>query len=927
MSGSFIGRRRQLAAASSILDRLDGGEGSVIVVSGDAGIGKSRFAGEVAALGRQRGLEVVWAAGWPSGGAPAYWPWPVVLSAVDPLVAGTLEEPPLGGDHERFTLFRSVAGALWQRAAERRILVVLDDAHNIDGDGLLLTRFIARGVRGHRVLLLLTRRSGAEVPPSAAETLDEIGRDGVVFDLRGLAPEEVRELVQQHDADAETAAVQRVRELTGGNPFLIELVLDADLHRRSGPVPDPARRLVETRLDLLDPSARSVVEGTAVLGTGATPSELAGVSGFDLDTVAAGCDAGVRVALLRPDTPTASAFTHELAREAVLASLPAGRLAELHQRCLAVLASMPVTPERARRRAHHTLALAVRSPTHAAEAIAIAWESGRILRAHGSPEAAVELLGDALALHEKAQTGPAAPLVTDLAEAMLATGRLAASKILFRRAATEAEDAHTFARATLGLGGLWLQEDRAAEEYGSYLEIIERAIERLRGDSSAEGSRMLRLLEVRLTAERASVGQAEIEDVIEKLAAIRSGGSPRDLAASLPMLHQTMLGPLHARARLGVAAELIECARESGDEIHLVMGLLLHAADTLLLGDEADRALADLRARADALGMRAILFLCDAIDVMTQMRGGDLTSAESAAEACLQRGIDVGDVDAYTYFSAQLLSIRWYQGAAVELLSAAQEMATSNLMPASSPVFTAAVAALAAEAGDLDTADRALGLLGRDQLTDLLPGSTWLVTMFAVVEAAVLLDDVALAKQAYALLRPYESLPTMAGLAVCCLGSTSRSLGLAARVAGRLDDAVAHLDRAVADNQRLGNRPMIAITRANLAEALLARRLPGDRSRASALIARSDRRCDGDGPRCSPRGMDMPATPDRAQRRRERPRHARTTARHLAALVRARVRSRPAHRGDGVPRQAARITRRRHHGRRAGRLLERVAPG
>jgi hypothetical protein len=79
----------------------------------------------------------------------------------------------------------------------------------------------------------------------------------------------------------------------------------------------------------------------------------------------------------------------------------------------------------------------------------------------------------------------------------------------------------------------------------------------------------------------------------------------------------------------------------------------------------------------------------------------------------------------------------------------------------------------------------------------------------------------------------------MGSIGVACLGSTERALGLAARTAGLIDDAVAHLERAVGENQRLGNRPMTAIARADLAQTLLVRNRFGDRDEATVLVSRA----------------------------------------------------------------------------------------
>jgi hypothetical protein len=109
--------------------------------------------------------------------------------------------------------------------------------------------------------------------------------------------------------------------------------------------------------------------------------------------------------------------------------------------------------------------------------------------------------------------------------------------------------------------------------------------------------------------------------------------------------------------------------------------------------------------------------------------------------------------------------------------------------------------------------------------------------MLAIVEAALVLGDAGLARQAYALLVPYAALPIVPSLAVTCFGSVERVLGLAARTFGDLDAAVARLDRGVAANRLLGNRPVTAVTQADLAEVLLVRGGDGDRDRAVAPLA------------------------------------------------------------------------------------------
>jgi hypothetical protein len=122
-------------------------------------------------------------------------------------------------------------------------------------------------------------------------------------------------------------------------------------------------------------------------------------------------------------------------------------------------------------------------------------------------------------------------------------------------------------------------------------------------------------------------------------------------------------------------------------------------------------------------------------------------------------------------------------------------------------------------------------------LAALPMSSTWLTGMVSIVEAAAGLGDRALAAEAYRLLLPYAGLPAMPSLAVSCLGSVERALGLAALTEDRVDAAIEHLERAIADNERLDHRPMAVISRADLALALRRRDTAADRRRAAELIA------------------------------------------------------------------------------------------
>jgi hypothetical protein len=238
-----------------------------------------------------------------------------------------------------------------------------------------------------------------------------------------------------------------------------------------------------------------------------------------------------------------------------------------------------------------------------------------------------------------------------------------------------------------------------------------------------------------------------------------------------------MLAPDLARDRLALANELIGVASESGHEFLALMGLCWRAVDLFLLGDgRAGRALEDLRERADALMSQNIVYIIEVLDVMRLIRAGRLDEAVAAAERCYELGIEVGEIDTLGYLCAHLLTIRWIQGRDSEVLELANEAATSPTLVRAEFGFKATAAALAARAGDIEPARAALDHLASGGLAALPRSSTWLPGMVAIVEVAAVLRDVAVAEEAYELLRPFSDLPVMPSLAVVCLGSTERAL-------------------------------------------------------------------------------------------------------------------------------------------------------
>ncbi len=168
LSDELVGREQLLNALSELLGRALDGQGVTVLVSGEAGIGKTSLVRAVTAAAAERGAHIGWGGCMDVDGAPGHWPWTQVLNglvrAVGPAHARRLAGddapllatlvPSLGDaalgeatDRARLLLLDATTRFLDALAAERPLVVVLDDLHWADESSLALFDFVARALQ------------------------------------------------------------------------------------------------------------------------------------------------------------------------------------------------------------------------------------------------------------------------------------------------------------------------------------------------------------------------------------------------------------------------------------------------------------------------------------------------------------------------------------------------------------------------------------------------------------------------------------------------------------------------------------------------------------------------------------------------------------------------------------------------------------
>jgi len=433
--------------------------------------------------------------------------------------------------------------------------------------------------------------------------------------------------------------------------------------------------------------------------------------------------------------------------------------------------------------------------------------------------------------------GRRAMTLVDAAEASRQAGLLAKSRAAFTEAAAvaaEEEDGQALALAALGVGGIWVYEQRDFLQRAALEALWRRA--RM---SVPEGSLIAARLDVRTAAEAVYEGGpvAAVERAVEIVLAF---GDDAASAEALSLLHHVQLGPSRARSRLGMAEEIVRLAARAGDPLLGLVGLCWRTVDLFLAGNRhAEQSHQELRERSEAAGCEAIAFVADVVTATCLARRGRLADAEVTAASALERGKAAGDPDAPAYFGAMLAALRWWQGRAAEIIDLVRAASASPRLGPNDHVYVAADAVLSAALGDVEAAEEALARLTGIGLGALPDSSSWLATQFLAGEAAFQLGDAAVAAEVRSLVEPFADLPVLPSLAVVCLGSARRTLGLAAATAGDLDTAVTHLEAAIREDRRLGSRPMAVLTEHALAAVLGARGGRGDRARAEELSRRA----------------------------------------------------------------------------------------
>jgi len=377
---AFVGRETERHAIREAIDRALSGHGSIVMLGGGPGVGKSRLAMEMTEYASRVGFRCLVGHCYERDEPFPYLPFVEILesglaqaASLDdyrrhmgdnaaelaqiapslrrafPDMPQPLELPPA---QKRRYLFQSLSEALASASRTRSYFFVLEDLHWADESTLALLHHLANRVAQLPVVIIGTYRDlFSENNPALTRTLEELIRLGIrPLKLDGLSEDTVAQMLNGlSERQAPESLVSLIFDESQGNPFFVEelyrhLLEDGKLYDATGQfrtdfkideidIPENVRLIIGRRLERLDENEKRVLAAAAVIGRSFSFQLLAGISLIEVDELFTVIEKAQQMEIIVPSAEGPErpfTFGHELVRQTLLAGISAPRQQRLH---------------------------------------------------------------------------------------------------------------------------------------------------------------------------------------------------------------------------------------------------------------------------------------------------------------------------------------------------------------------------------------------------------------------------------------------------------------------------------------------------------------------------------------------------------------------------------------------------------------------
>jgi hypothetical protein len=867
----FVAREFELAELIGGLGEAREGRGRLFLLSGDAGIGKTRLVEAMADAAEGAGVGVLWGRCCEGVGNAPYLPWAEILGAElrvldegerrrhapvlphlarlapDPL-APTAAPAPVRWDAPgaRAALFDAATTFLRDRSAARGRVIVLEDLHAADRGTVQLLRHVVRELPNARLMVVATyREPELRTSPSLHRLVSAVGRHGRRITLAGIDEDGVAALLEAAGADATVRALARaIQHHTDGNPFFVAEVARSGGGAVPDAVPDDVRDLLRARFSRLPPDLHGVLVAASVLGCRFDETVLAAMTTQPPPSVGDLLASAAELGVVAPGGPGVWCFAHELVREALYSQLTPARRAALHRQAgEATERWHPSTRSgRASLLAHHFFEAArAGDGARAAHWCAAAGDEAREAMAFEDAALHYGRALEALVLSPPVDERRRYRLLVALAAVHACAGDVHGARDTYQRALKSARvlaDPELVATAAIGIAAA---VPPGVDDPG--VSVLEEALASLPDQDSALRARVLVLL-ARAQARRpaawsgpAASGAWGRDLGRQGVEMVRRCGDAEAVRAVLWDWHEACAGdPGTLEERLRVADELVDLAGVAGDREWLVLARVQRAADRFEGGDleEVVSELGAAGAEADRSGNPLLAWAVLAPEAGLALVRGEVARAEQVARQAATLGERAGSPQAPGVLARQLMQVCEHQGRFAEYERRARALIDSEAIADRLDCAWVGLGRVAAYQGRNDDArghlDAAVAALAKRAGASACCAAS-------LAHLAWLLGAAESAAAIYTLLRPYRGCHLTDIAARCSLGACDRYLGQMAALAGWFDEAERRFEAAHQLHARLGAPLWRAHTLADHALVLLRRGGDGDRQRARELRA------------------------------------------------------------------------------------------
>jgi tetratricopeptide (TPR) repeat protein len=879
---AFEGRETERGAIRAVIDRALSNRGSVIMLGGGPGVGKTRLAMEMAEYASRVGFRSVVGHCYERDEPYPFLPWVEILESglaqaaslddyrrrmgdnaaelaqiapslrrVFPDMPQPLDLPPA---QKRRHLFQALSEALAYASQTRSYFFVLEDLHWADESTLALLNHLANRVAQLPVVIVGTYRDlDSENDPALTRTLEELIRQGIrPLKLAGLSRDAVvRMLHGLSKREVPESLVSFVFDQTQGNPFFVEevyrhLIEEGKVFDAAGQfrtditideidVPENVRLIIGRRLERLDENEKRMLEAAAVIGRSFSFQLLTGISQIDVDELFTVIEKAQQMGIVVPSAEGPErpfTFGHELVRQTLLGGISAPRQQRLHASVAEAIERLypGAINERAGEIAHHLLKAGsfadnrrlVRYLTLAGKS---ALEAAAFDEARSSFQSALSHLTD-VDVRERADL---------LASIATAERGLERWEVAFANLGDALEiyialgDREMIARSCSELAVIFIWAGRLHEA----AETARRGLRYLEADVSAGRARLLAILgETHASAGIYEPAHAAVEEGLNIASQLSDPNLMGALLAARSVVNYFFLR-LREAAADGEKARGSEAPPWDG-AVHLQV----LCQTFLMLGrmEEGVRLIDELEPLAAKIGQSYSIARCLITRAWVEFgQAPDLSKLEAVLQQLLKSDPKVSFVFWDVFSRMQLSLVDFFQGNWDSALFHAQE---SFRLEVQSSILGSGVGTLfrqMAYAGD-----RAGALAILDEKREWMPRSgqantsgSW--SMLAlVIEGLAVLGEHCQAGQLYPLAR--ELVDTGAVVLWPVFRFTHTIAGIAAASARQWKAAEDHFQTALEQAESIPHRLEQAEIRRFHAMMLLDRAAPGDREKARELL-------------------------------------------------------------------------------------------